>query len=164
MSEQKDYRELFSDTVGSLLSKAREFAESDAVADAVGKVKNAAAATGVLDVYQKGAQRAKSFGNATKTTLDLNRDHKELERVFCEIGKLCYEQSKESPEGFFVPLFQQVEALRASIAAKEAEVEAYKASFDSAPQAQAKADASLRSDISDFEAVVNRTETDGTSV
>ncbi len=163
MAGQKDYKEVLTGTVGSLISKAREFAESDTVTDVVGRVKDAAAGTGVLEVYQKGAQRAKSFGSATKTTLDLNRDHKELERIFAEIGKLCYEQNRGAPEGFFAPLFEQVDALRASIAAKEAEVEAYKASFEGKASPDVKAEEELRDDISDFEAIVDRTETDGTS-
>lgn len=163
MAEQNKTGKMLSDSIGNLIIKAREFAESDTVAGAVERVKDAAAGTGVLDVYQKGAQRARSFGTATKTTLDLNRDHKELDRVFSEIGKLYYEQAKDAPEGFFVPLFQQVDALRTSIAAKEAEVEACKAVFEGAASSGARAEAALRDDILDFEDIVNRTETDGTS-
>ena len=109
MAEQNNYSKILSNTVGTLFTKAKEIAASDAVTGAVERVKDVAASTGVLEVYEKGAQRAKSFGSATKITLDLNRDHKELERVFAEIGKLYYEQAKDAPEGFFVPLFQQAE-------------------------------------------------------
>ena len=163
MAEQKNKSRALSDSVGSLLSKAKEFAESEPVAGAVGRVKEAAAGVGVLEVYQKGAERAKSFGAATKTTLDLNRDHKELERVFAEIGRLYYEQAKEAPEGFFAPLFQQVETLHTAIASKEEEIEAYKASFEGGASSDARAEAALRDDILDFEAIVSQTETDGTS-
>ena len=162
MAEQNNYGKIFSDTVGTLFTKAKEIASSDAVTGAVERVKDAAANTGVLEVYEKGAQRAKSFGNATKTTLDLNRDRKELDRVFAEIGKLYYEQAKDAPDGFFVPLFQQVEALYSAICAKEADVEAYKASFEKSSEA-ACSDERLDDSIADFEAIVNRTETDGTS-
>jgi len=162
MAEQNNPGRILSETVGSLFSKAKEIATSDAVTGAVERVKDAAASTGVLEVYEKGAQRAKSFGSATKTTLDLNRDHRELERVFTEIGKLYYEQAKDAPEGFFAPLFQQVETLRDAIAAKEAEVKAYRASFEKSGEA-ARTDESLDNNIADFEAIVNQTETDGTS-
>ena len=104
MAEQNNYSNILSNTVSILFTKAKEIAASDAVTGAVERVKDVAASTGVLEVYEKGAQRAKSFGSATKITLDLNRDHKELERVFAEIGKLYYEQAKDAPEGFFVPL------------------------------------------------------------
>jgi hypothetical protein len=162
MAEQKNNNKILSDAVGTLFSKAKEFAASDAFTGAVERVKDVAANTGVLEVYEKGAQRAKSFGNATKTTIDLNRDHKELERVFAEIGKLYYEQAKDAPEGFFAPLFQQVETLHDAIAAKEAEVEAYKTSFGKAGET-ARTDDGLDNNIADFEAIVNQTETDGTS-
>ena len=78
--------------------------------------------------------------------------------------KLFYEQSSSSPEGFFAPLFEQVEAIRTSIAAKEAEIEAYKASFE-APAAggTASGDADLNTRIDDFESIVDQTETDGSS-
>ena len=162
MAEHNNTGKILSDTVGTLFSKAKEIAASDTVTGAVGRVKDAAANTGILDVYEKGAQRAKTFGNATKTTLDLNRDHKELERVFAEIGKLYYEQAKDAPDGFFTALFQQVETLHDAIAAKEAEVKAYKASFEK-PGEAARTDDGLDNSIADFEAIVNRTENDGAS-
>ena len=156
MSDYKDF-------VGTILSRAKDLAASDTVAGAVGKVKDAAAGTGIPDVIEKGAQRARSFGSATKLTLDLNRDHKELERVFAEIGKLYYEQTNGAADGFFVPLFEQVETLRQAIAEKEAEIEAYKASFDSAEHGSRDAEASLDEQIDAFESIVNQTENDGTS-
>ena len=61
-----------------------------------------------------------------------------------------------------MPLFQQVEALYNAICAKEADVEAYKASFEKSGEA-ARSDERLDDSIADFEAIVNRTETDGTS-
>ena len=157
MSDYKDF-------VGSILSRAKGLTDSEAVSGVVERVRGAAQSTGISEVFEKGSQRARSFGNATKLTMDLNRDYKELERVFCEIGKLFYQQSDSFPEGFFVPLFEQVEALRTSIAAKEAEIEAYKASFntpDSGSAAPTEADLDTR--IDDFESIVDQTETDGSS-
>jgi hypothetical protein len=96
--------------------------------------------------------------------VELNRDYKELERVFCEIGKLYYEQASSSPEGFFAPLFEQVEAIRTSIVAREAEIEAYKASFETqAAAGTTPNDADLDTRIDDFESIVDQTETDGSS-
>ena len=151
-----DYKKLFTDTMGTLVTKAKELAESETVANAVDRVKEAAQSTGIPAVYEKGMQRTKSFGNATKLTLDLNRDHAELDRIYAEIGRLCYEQMHDHPEGFFAPLFEQVEAMHVTIRAKEAELEAYKAGFtenNTVPQ----------NEIDDFESIVNRTEDDGTA-
>ena len=157
MSDYKDF-------VGTILSRAKDLAESEAVNGMVARVKGAAQNTGIADVFEKGSQRARSFGNATKLTVELNRDYKELERVFCEIGKLYYEQASSSPEGFFAPLFEQVEAIRTSIAAKEAEIEAYKASFEApAADGTASADTDLNTRIDDFESIVDQTENDGSS-
>ena len=157
MSDYKDF-------VRNILSRAKDLAESDAVTGMVERVKGAAQNTGIAEVLEKSSQRARSFGNATRLTVDLNRDYKELERIFCEIGKLYYEQASSSPEGFFVPLFEQVEAIRTSIAAREAEIEAYKASFET-PSAESKApnETDLNTRIDDFESIVNQTETDGSS-
>ena len=157
MSDYKDF-------VGTILSRAKDLAESEAVNGMVERVKGAAQNTGIADVFEKGSQRARSFGNATKLTVELNRDYKELERVFCEIGKLYYEQASSSPEGFFAPLFEQVEAIRTSIAAREAEIEAYKASFETqAAAGTTPNDADLNTRIDDFESIVDQTETDGSS-
>ena len=157
MADYKDY-------VDSVLNKAKDIATSEA--GTVEKLKGAVQSTGISEVFAKGTQRAKSFGNATKLTIDLNRDHKELERVFAEIGKLYYEQTKGTPEGFFSPLFEQVEALHEAISLKETEIEAYKASFESsnpAASSEAASEPDLDTRIDDFEAIVNRTETDGSS-
>ena len=157
MSDYKDF-------VGTILSRAKDLAESEAVNGMVARVKDAAQNTGITDVFEKGSQRARSFGNATKLTVELNRDYKELERVFCEIGKLYYEQASSSPEGFFAPLFEQVEAIRTSIAAREAEIEAYKASFETqAATGTTPNDMDLNTRIDDFESIVDQTETDGSS-
>ena len=154
-----DYKEF----VGTILTKARDLAASDTVTGAVEKVKEAAAGTGIPDVFEKGTQRAKSFGSATRLTLDLNRDHKELERVFAEIGKLYYEQTNGTADGFFVPLFEQAENLRRAIAEKESEIEAYKASFESSEHGSRDADSALDEQIDAFESIVNQTENDGSS-
>ena len=157
MSDYKDF-------VGTILSRAKDLAESEAVNGMMARVKDAAQNTGITDVFEKGSRRARSFGNATKLTVELNRDYKELERVFCEIGKLYYEQASSSPEGFFAPLFEQVEAIRTSIAAREAEIEAYKASFETqAAPGTTPNDADLNTRIDDFESIVDQTETDGSS-
>ena len=106
-----DYKEI----LGELLGKAKDFTEN----------------TGVKEIYEKGAQRAKSFGNAAKLTLDLNSDHKELDRIYAEIGRLYVSQlesSGSSPEGFFAPLVEQLGVLRQSIEAKQAAYDDYMAS------------------------------------
>ena len=146
-----------------ILDKAKELATSETVTGAVEKVKDAAVSTGLKDVYEKSAERAKSFGSATKLTVELNRDHKELERIFSEIGKLYYEQCSGLGDGFFAPLFEQAEKMKEAIREKERKIEEYKASFGGSGMDAAEKE-ELNGDIADFESIVNQTENDGTSI
>ena len=139
----------YKDLVGSILNLAKDAAQD----------------VGITDVIEKGTQRAKSFGNVTKLTMDLNREHKELDRVFAEIGKLYYRQTADQADDAFSPLFEQVASIRASIAEKEAEIESYKSSFEpTAGGAAAETAEELNGRIDEFESIVNQTESDGTSL
>lgn len=124
----------------------------DMLGKLAGKVKDAAGPGGVTGVYAKGAERAKAFGQAAKLTLDNNRDFDELKRVYAEIGKLYYEQAKGSPEGFFVPLFEQAGKLTEGIRERQREIDALKA--QTLGTEQSAADAGL----SDFDAIVSQAE------
>ena len=98
-----------------------------AAEDTVGKVKEAAEGSTVKEVCDQGANRVKSYGRIAKLSLEMNGDYEELKRVYTEIGKLCYDQFKDAPEGFFAPLFAQVEEISARNERSEAEIEAMKA-------------------------------------
>ena len=78
----------------------------------------------VRTVYEDGLNRTRRFAQLTKMTADLSREKEELQRVFLEIGHLFYEQAKDAPEGFFVPLFEQVREIGETLAKKEAEIKA----------------------------------------
>ena len=135
-----DYKDILSGTI-------RNFAE---------KVRDAAETTGVRDIYAHGFERTKSYATMAKLSLEINSDTEELKRVYQEIGRLCYEENKDAPEGFYAPLFSQVEALTGGIEAKRSDIEAIKAELDSS----SKGDIDV--EISEFENVVNSTESDGT--
>ena len=126
----------------------------DMLKNIAGKVREAADSAGVTEVYAKGAGRARAFGQMTKLNLDSNRDLEELKRVYAEIGRLYYEQAKDSPEGFFVPLFEQAGRLTEAVRSRQREIDALKAQFaeGSAPAAG----------IDDFDAVVSQAEREAT--
>ena len=126
----------------------------DMLKNIAGKVREAADSSGVTEVYAKGAGRARAFGQMTKLNLDSNRDLEELKRVYAEIGRLYYEQAKDSPEGFFVPLFEQAGRLTEAVRSRQREIDALKAQFaeGSAPAAG----------IDDFDAVVSPAEREAT--
>ena len=133
-----DYKDIITGTISNIMGKVKEVAESPnvkeavdkvkaAAEDTVGKVKEAAEGSTVKEVYDQGANRVKSYGRIAKLSLEMNGDYEELKRVYTEIGKLCYDQFKDAPEGFFAPLFAQVEEISARIERSEAEIEAMKA-------------------------------------
>ena len=74
-----DYKDIISGTINSIVGKVKEVAESGAV----------------RDIYENGANRAKSYGRIAKLALELNGENEELKRVYTEIGRLYYEQAKD---------------------------------------------------------------------
>ena len=100
-----------------------------AIGTVVGKVKEVANKETVRELYEQGATRAKSYGRIAKLTLEVNTENENLKRVYAEIGKLYYEQAMEEPQGYFVPLFEQVASISAAIAAKGAEIDELKATM-----------------------------------
>jgi len=130
-----DLKNIFSSTIGKLVDKAKDVVDSGSV----------------REIYEQGTTRAKSYGRIAKLTLELTSDNEELKRIYTEIGKLYYEQAKDSPEGYFAPLFAQAEDLNAVVAAKEAEISELKA-------AMSADDADIDVEISEFEEVVEETE------
>ena len=137
-----DYKELLGGTFGKLADKVKETASS----------------TGVLDVYAQGASRAKAFGQLTKLTFELNGEHEELQRIYAEIGRLYFEQAKDAPEGFFVPLFEQPDRVTGSIREKRARIDERKENYG----VSGKDDIDV--EIGDFDDVVSATEADGMTV
>ena len=73
-----DYKDIISGTINSIVGKVKEVAESGAV----------------RDIYENGANRAKSYGRIAKLALELNGENEELKRVYTEIGRLYYDQGR----------------------------------------------------------------------
>lgn len=134
-----DYKDIITGTINSVVKKVKDVAEN----------------TNVRGMYQNGANRAKAYGRIAKLNFELNGDNEELKRVYTEIGRLCYEQTKDAPEGFFAPLFAQAAEITDRIAAKEAEISELKA-------AGAPADEDIDVEIGEFEDIVSATEDEGT--
>ena len=131
-----DYKDILSGSLGKV----------------VGRVKEAADSTGVLDVYARGTDRAKAIGTLAKLSLELNGDYDELKRVYAEIGRLYYEQAKAAPDGFFVPLFEQAEKISGGIREKRARIDALKERFGDAEHSD------IEVEIGDFDDIVSAAE------
>ncbi len=140
-----DYKDIIAGTINSIVGKVKEGAESGAV----------------RDIYENGANRAKSYGRIAKLALELNGENEELKRVYTEIGRLYYEQAKDAPEGFFAPLFAQAEEICGRIAAKEDEINSLKADVAAATGCdEADIDVEI-GEFDDFDNIVDATEDDG---
>lgn len=147
-----DYKEIITGTFNALVEKVKDVAQSDTVSNITGKVKEAAETTGVRQVYEKGTSKAKAYGNIAKLMLQENGETEELKKVYIEIGKLCYEQSKDEPEGFFAPLFAQVKEITERINSMDAEISALKEELGLSK------DSDIDVEICDFEEVVSADE------
>ena len=179
-----DYKDIITGTISNIMGKVKEVAESPnvkeavdkvkaAAEDTVGKVKEAAEGSTVKEVYEQGANRVKSYGRIAKLSLEMNGDYEELKRVYTEIGKLCYDQFKDAPEGFFAPLFAQVEEISARIERSEAEIEAMKAeagcqeepdiSVEIVADSVEDAAEEFKAAAEEFQNVVDATETEGSA-
>ena len=179
-----DYKDIITGTISNIMGKVKEVAESPnvkeavdkvkaAAEDTVGKVKEAAEGSTVKEVYEQGASRVKSYGRIAKLSLEMNGDYEELKRVYTEIGKLCYDQFKDAPEGFFALLFAQVEEISARIERSEAEIEAMKAeagcqeepdiSVEIVADSVEDAAEEFKAAAEEFQNVVDATETEGSA-
>ncbi len=179
-----DYKDIITGTISNIMGKVKEVAENPnvkeavdkvkaAAEDTVGKVKEAAEGSTVKEVYEQGASRVKSYGRIAKLSLEMNGDYEELKRVYTEIGKLCYDQFKDAPEGFFAPLFAQVEEISARIERSEAEIEAMKAevgcqeepdiSVEIVADSVEDAAEEFKAAAEEFQSIVDATETEGSA-
>ncbi len=132
-----DYKEI----LGALVSKARSAVES----------------SGVKEVYQQGADRAKTYSRIARLTLSMNSQTDELKKVYTEIGKLYFEQYRDRPEGVFASLFAQAETLMNDVRDKEREVRELKDGLN----AEKDIEVEIEEQIDDFDAVVDATESAG---
>ena len=132
-----DYKSIIAGTLNSLASKVKEVAESGSV----------------RDIYDRGAGRAKAYARIAKLSLELNGENEELKKVYAEIGRLYYEQSKDAPEGFFAPLFAQAEELYAGISARQDEINSLRAEMESEGSLD-----DIDVEISEFEEIVSAAE------
>lgn len=92
------------------------------------------AAVTTRDLAGKAADKAKAGGRIAKLTMDIAKEKEEMKKTYLEIGKLYYDIHKENPDGFFTQLCEEIALAEKSVAAKEAELEELKASFNAPAQ------------------------------
>ena len=147
-----DYKDIIAGTLSKLIVKAKDVAE--AASEVVNE--NRAEGVGVREIYEQGANTAKTYARIAKLALEINGDSEELKRVYAEIGRLCYDDNKTAPDGMYAPLFAQVAAITQSINDKRQEIEDMKAEHEARR-------GGIDVEVGEFENVVDATESDGTA-
>ncbi|MBQ2960457.1 MAG: hypothetical protein IJE09_04455 [Oscillospiraceae bacterium] len=109
-----DIKNIITGTINNLVGKVKEVADN---ADVKGTVK---------DIYEQGSSKVKAYSQIAKLSLELTGDKDELKKLYTEIGRLYFEETKE-PDEFFAPLFEQAQEVFTRISDKEALIEALKA-------------------------------------
>ena len=106
-----DYKDIITGTLNNIVGKVKEVADSGAI----------------KDIYEHGANRAKSYGQMAKLSLEINGDSEELKRVYAEIGRLYYENYRDTADAFLADLCQQVTDANARVAELEAQMDELRA-------------------------------------
>ena len=102
-----DYKDIITGTLNNIVGKVKEVADSGAI----------------KDIYEHGANRARSYGQMAKLSLEINGDSEELKRVYAEIGRLYYENYRDTADAFLAELCQQVTDANAHVAEMEAQMD-----------------------------------------
>ena len=125
-----DYASIIKGTVNAVAKKAKDITESGAIRDA----------------YDRGSTTAKCYANIAKLNLQINGELEEQKKLFTEIGKIYYEQNRDTPEGFFIELFEKLREKDDKIDALRSELEAAKQAV-----AAAKENKNVEVEIVDYE-------------
>ena len=96
-----DYKSILKGTLNSVTKKAKDYVESG----------------GLKEAYDRGSTTARCYANIAKLTLQINGELEEQNKVFIEIGRLCYDENRENPGERYAPLFEELKAAKAAVEA-----------------------------------------------
>lgn len=109
-----DYKSILKGTLNSVTKKAKDYVESGSLKEA----------------YDKGSTTARCYANIAKLSLQINGELEEENKVFIEIGRLCYDENRDNPDGRYAPLFDELKAMDERIEKMREELEAAKAAVE----------------------------------
>lgn len=115
-----NYRSMIRGTASAISSVAKE------------KIKAVSQSNKVRDVYDRGSTTAKCYANIAKLNVRINGELEEQKKVFVEIGRLYFDQHRNDPDDYFVPLFEELKAMDEKIEALRTELYEAKASIAAA--------------------------------
>ncbi len=110
----KDYRDILSTL-------------KDKVADVAGKAVSDEMRDKVAGAAQAVGERAKYASRMTRLTVDCNAELERIKRTYTEIGRLYYENYRDTADAFLAELCQQVTDANAHVAEMEAQIDELRA-------------------------------------
>ena len=110
----KDYRDILSTL-------------KDKVADVAGKAVSDEMRDKVAGAAQAVGERAKYASCMTRLTVDCNAELERVKRTYTEIGRLYYENYRDTADAFLAELCQQVTDANAHVAEMEAQMDELRA-------------------------------------
>ena len=110
----KDYRDILSTL-------------KDKVADVAGKAVSDEMRDKVAGAAQAVGERAKYASRMTRLTVDCNAELERIKRTYTEIGRLYYENYRDTADAFLAELCQQVTDANAHVAEMEAQMDELRA-------------------------------------
>lgn len=110
----KDYRDMLSSL-------------KDKVVDAAGKAVSDEMRDKVAGAAQAVGERAKYASRMTRLTVDCNAELERVKRTYTEIGRLYYENYRDTADAFLADLCQQVTDANAHVAELEAQMDELRA-------------------------------------
>lgn len=131
-----DYKDMLTEKIGKIVNDVKGYTNGKSF----------------REIYEDGASRAGNLGKIAKLMLEVNSDSDELKKVYCEIGKLYYEENKGHGSEFFAPLFERVEELTNAIDVKRCEIEAMKSTVTGS---SADSEPDIDVEIVDFDKIVD---------
>ena len=117
-----NYRSMIKGTASALGNKAKE------------KIKSAAQSNKLHNVYDRSSTTARCYANIAKLNVKINGELEEQKKVFVEIGRLYFDQHRNDPEDYFVPLFEELVAMDQKIEALRTELYEAKSSISAAKE------------------------------
>ena len=110
----KDYRDMLSSL-------------KDKVVDAAGKAVSDEVRDKVAGAAHTVSERAKYASRMTRLTVDCNAELERVKRTYTEIGRLYYENYRDTADAFLAELCQQVTDANAHVAEMEAQMDELRA-------------------------------------
>lgn len=121
----KDYRDMLSSLKDKVVDAAGK--ATVAVTDAASKAVSDEMRDKVAGAAQAVGERAKYASRMTRLTVDCNAELERVKRTYTEIGRLYYENYRDTADAFLAELCQQVTDANAHVAEMEAQMDELRA-------------------------------------